>query len=202
VWSEANGAGILHLAVHGEYDPDAPLFSTLFLTDDDMQDGNLEAHEIYGLDLTAQTNLVVLSACQTQVGTVSRGDEVTSLSRAFIYAGSPAVVASLWNVDDEATAYLMERFHTHLKEGKGNGEALREAQIETRAKYPAPYHWAAFVLTGDVGEVQTNGIKKWLAVNWLALAAVCFGTGLVVVLGVMGFTVWRRTRSRVRYVVM
>jgi len=95
----------------------------------------------------------VLSACETNVGAVSAGDEVVGLNRAFIYAGTPTVISSLWNVDDAATALLMERFYIHLRAGKSKGEALRQAQMDVRAKYPHPYYWASFVLTGDPGPV-------------------------------------------------
>ena len=70
--------------------------------------------KVYGLDLTAATDLVVLSACQTSVGQVSEEDEVVGLNRAFLYAGTPSVMASLWHVDDAATALLIEHFYTHL----------------------------------------------------------------------------------------
>lgn len=154
VWSQASQAGVLHLAAHGEYNPFSPLFSTVHLAADEQNDGRLEVHEVYGLDLTAATDLVVLSACQTQLGELSAGDEVVGLNRAFLYAGTPSVMASLWNVDDAATALLMERFYTHLRARLGKAEALRQAQIDTRAEYPHPYYWAAFVLTGDAGEVN------------------------------------------------
>ena len=158
VWSQATGAGILHLAAHGSYNAYNPLFSAVHLAEDGENDGRLEVHEVYGLDLTESTDLVVLSACQTQMGALSAGDEVVGLTRAFLYAGTPSVIASLWGVDDQATALLMERFYTHLQAGVGKGEALRQAQMDVRAEYPHPYYWAAFVLTGDAGEVtQATG---------------------------------------------
>jgi CHAT domain-containing protein/Tfp pilus assembly protein PilF len=147
--SQAPGASILHLAAHGQYNPDNPLFSTIFLTGDQQEDGRFEVHEIYNLDLTQVTELVVLSACETQVGAVSAGDEVVGLTRAFLYAGTPTVIASLWNVDDEATTLLMERFYTHLRDGMSKAQALQAAQSDVRAQYPHPYYWSAFTLTGD-----------------------------------------------------
>jgi len=153
VWSQATGAGILHLAAHGSYNQYNPLFSAVHLAEDEDNDGRLEVHEVYGLDLTQSTDLVVLSACQTQMGDLSAGDEVVGLTRAFLYAGTPSVIASLWSVDDQATALLMQRFYTYLQCGLGKGEALRQAQMDVRAEYPHPYYWAAFVLTGDAGEV-------------------------------------------------
>jgi CHAT domain-containing protein len=116
----------------------------------------LEVHEVYGLDLAAATGLAVLSACQTQISALSARIEVVGLNRAFLYAGTPSVMASLWSVDDEATALFMERFYTHLRAGMGKAEALRQAQIEVRAEFPHPYYWAAFVLTGDPGEVPVR----------------------------------------------
>jgi hypothetical protein len=104
-----------------------------------------------------QTELVVLSACQTQLGQLSAGDEVVGLTRAFMFAGAPTVVASLWSVDDAATALLMERFYGHLQTGLGKSAALRQAQLDLLqdAIYrDDPYYWAAFVLSGDGGQVS------------------------------------------------
>jgi hypothetical protein len=82
------------------------------------------------------------------------------LTRAFIFAGTPTVVATLWDVNDEATALLMERFYTHLKKGVGKAEALRQAQLELIEEYPDPYYWSAFVMSGDGGEVSVERSKK------------------------------------------
>jgi CHAT domain-containing protein len=148
VVAQAEHAGILHLAAHAVLNPVNPLFTRIELAADAEHDGSLEAGEIFGLDLS-RTGLVVLSACSTQLGKLSTGDELDSLTRAFLYAGTPAVVSSLWNVTDDSTAILMERFYTHLRQGVGRAEALRQAQMEARRLFPHPYHWAAFVLTGD-----------------------------------------------------
>ncbi|MFC1976472.1 CHAT domain-containing protein, partial [Chloroflexota bacterium] len=152
VRQDADEAGILHLAAHGEFNPIAPLNSLIALAPDDDYNGWLTVGEVYGLDLN-NTDLVVLSACQTNLGDLSEGDELVGLTRAFIFAGTPSVIASLWNVEDEATSLLMERFYTHLKDGMGKAEALRQAQLEVREQYPNPYYWSGFVLSGDGGEV-------------------------------------------------
>jgi CHAT domain-containing protein/Tfp pilus assembly protein PilF len=144
----AGQAGILHLAAHADLNQVNPLFTRLKLAPDGDQGGDLEMHEVFGLDLS-RTGLVVLSACQTQQGKLSAGDELEGLTRAFLYAGTPAVLSSLWNVEDDSTAFLMTRFYTHLRQGAGRAESLRLAQIETRKRFPHPYQWAAFVLTGD-----------------------------------------------------
>jgi CHAT domain-containing protein len=109
------------------------------------EDGRLEVREVFGLDLHAK--LVVLSACETGLGKLSRGDEVVGLQRAFLYAGTPAVVTTLWKVDDKATYDLIRAFYAKL-ESAGPVEALRQAQLETMTTYPHPYQWAAFNLTG------------------------------------------------------
>ena len=149
VRSAGGAASILHLAAHGEYDPINSLFSTLHLAADDQHDGRLEVREIYGLDLTQSINLVVLSACQTNIGRQSRGDEIVGLNRAFLYAGTPAVMSSLWNVDDAATKRLMEEFYAYLNGGMSAAAALQKAQQAVRAEYPNPYFWSAFSITGN-----------------------------------------------------
>lgn len=143
-------ASILHLAAHGELNASSPLFSRLLLAPGNGEDGSLSVEEIYGLDLSA-SRLVVLSACQSNLGAHSKGEDVVGLTRAFLYAQAPTVVSSLWMVKDEATRVLMTEFHTQLKKGKPKAEALRGAQARTRARFPHPYYWAAFVLTGDPG---------------------------------------------------
>ena len=148
VVTEAGQAGILHLAAHATLNAVNPLFTRIELAPDGEHEGNLEMHEVFGLDLS-KTGLVVLSACSTQMGKLTAGDELEGLTRAFIYAGTPAVMASLWDVQDDSTSFFMTRFYTHLRRGIGRAEALRLAQMETRKRFPHPYQWAAFVLTGD-----------------------------------------------------
>ena len=108
----------------------------------------MEVHEVYRLDLK-KADLVVLSSCQTQLGKQSLGDDIVSLNRAFIYAGTPTVIASLWSVKEQPTAELMIAFFKNLKNGMSKAAALQAAQVQTRAKNPNPYFWAGFVLTGE-----------------------------------------------------
>ncbi len=136
----------VHFASHGEFNADKPLSSALLLAKDGANDGTLTVGELYSMRLN--TDLVTLSACETGLGKIANGDDVVGLTRGFLYAGSRSIVASLWKVDDEATAHLMTRFYSALK-GTSKREALRLAQIETRKKYPHPYYWAAFQLTGE-----------------------------------------------------
>jgi CHAT domain-containing protein len=118
---------ILHFATHAQLNEDDPLSSAVLLAKEDKEDGRLEVREIFGMDLKA--NLVVLSGCDTGLGKLSTGDELVGLTRAFIYAGTPSVVASLWSVDDSSTAQLMASFYRNLKT-MSKVEALRQAQLE------------------------------------------------------------------------
>jgi CHAT domain-containing protein/Flp pilus assembly protein TadD len=113
-------------------------------------DGVLTALEVTGLDLRG-TRLVVLSACETGVGQVANGEGVYGLRRAFVMAGAESQLMSLWKVDDQGTADLMERYYQHLIQGGGRSEALRQVQLAflEDLTYAHPYYWAAFLFSGD-----------------------------------------------------
>jgi CHAT domain-containing protein len=138
---------LVHLATHAELDDQDPLGSALLFRPDGTDDGRLEVQEIFGLNL--QASLVVLSACDTALGKLTRGDELTGLTRAFIYAGTPSVINTLWQVNDRASYELMREFYRHLKAGRDKAESLRRAQLATLQRYPHPYYWAAYQLTGE-----------------------------------------------------
>jgi CHAT domain-containing protein len=123
-----------------------PLYSGLLLSSSEKQDGELDVHELFTMDLNAY--LVVLSACQTGLGHLTNGDELVGLSRAFIYAGTPSVISSLWMVEDESTSYLMEQFYNNLKK-YNKAESLQKAQLQTKKKYNNLRSWASFVLVGE-----------------------------------------------------
>jgi CHAT domain-containing protein len=93
--------------------------------------------------------LVTLSACESGRNEVFAGDELMGLTRAFLGAGATTLVASLWLVQDETTAELMENWYEHLSEGSGRATALRNAQLTLKDKYSHPYYWAPFVLIGQ-----------------------------------------------------
>ncbi|GIZ51743.1 CHAT domain-containing protein [Noviherbaspirillum aridicola] len=136
----------LHIASHGIFNARRPLDSHLLLARDGDNDGKLTVSELYGLRLDA--DLVTLSACETGLGQINTGDDVVGLTRGFLYAGASNVVASLWQVDDEATSQLMIRFYEALA-SHPKAEALRLAQLDVMKKYPHPYFWSAFYLTGS-----------------------------------------------------
>jgi CHAT domain-containing protein len=146
---------VLHLATFGVLNTRNPLFSHVQLNPDETSDGRLEAHEVFGLQLSA--DLLVLSACETGLGSglrhdVPPGDDWVGLVRAFLYAGARSVVASLWRVDDQATAILMERFYTGLESGRSKARSLADAQraMLREPGHANPFYWAAFQLSGGV----------------------------------------------------
>jgi tetratricopeptide (TPR) repeat protein len=135
----------LHVATHGRFDAERPLQSALYLSDGRGGTAALTASELYGLRFGVR--LVTLSACETALGAVRSGDEVIGLYRAWMSAGADTIVASLWEVDDESTAFLMGRFYEHLKNSAAP-QALQRAQTDTAARWPEPYHWAGFAVIG------------------------------------------------------
>jgi CHAT domain-containing protein len=134
-------ADVLHLACHGRFRPDNPMFSSLQLSD-----GWLTVRDAYRLSLTCE--LVTLSACETGVSALAPGDEWIGLTRSFFSAGTPSMLVSQWTVDDEATASLMIDFYTRLRAGAGPAAALRYAQCQMLEDKPHPYFWAPFVILG------------------------------------------------------
>ena len=146
---------IIHLAAHGDFRPDNPLFSGLVLAD-----GWLTTMDIFNLRL--QASLVTLSACQTGRNVIGGGDELLGLMRALLSAGAASVALTLWAVEDHSTAQLMGTFYSKLADGLTKGEALRQAQLQfihggqdsaegKPATYSHPFFWAPFFLVGDAG---------------------------------------------------
>jgi CHAT domain-containing protein len=140
---ESLRCGILHLACHGLFRTDNPMFSALRL-----YDSWLTAADVLALDLT--DTFVTLSACESGRSDGQRGEEILGLTRAFLGAGTRALVVSLWLVEDEASADLMACFYEKLAQGAGYASALRTAQLALKEKRPHPYYWAPFVLIGQM----------------------------------------------------
>jgi CHAT domain-containing protein len=145
---------IIHFATHGLLNSQHPELSGIVLSLFDeqgrAQDGFLRLHDIYNMRLAS--DLVVLSACKTGLGKEIKGEGLVGLTRGFLYAGAPRVVASLWKVDDRATAELMKLFYQRmLRDGLRPSAALRKAQIDMlkRPRWAAPYYWAGFTLQGE-----------------------------------------------------
>jgi CHAT domain-containing protein/tetratricopeptide (TPR) repeat protein len=140
----------LIFATHAYVDEENPMLSCIRLTATGRESGFLPAQEIFGLELDAE--LVTLSACQSGLGRLARGEGIVGLSTAFFSAGARSLLTSLWKVLDEPTATLVERLHAHLRSGDlSRAEALRRAQLELIAASPShahPFFWA-FTLMGD-----------------------------------------------------
>ncbi|MCH8874571.1 CHAT domain-containing protein, partial [candidate division KSB1 bacterium] len=146
------GYKYVHFATHGLINERKPDFSSIVLAQDDDpgEDGFLQAAEIFNLEMNA--DLIVLSACQTGLGKMVRGEGIIGLTRAFMYAGASSVLVSLWSVSDVSTSKLMENFYENLVvKNQDKAEALRRAQLlmlETE-QFSHPFYWAPFVLIGD-----------------------------------------------------
>jgi len=134
-------AGKIHIAAHGIFRADNPMFSSLRLGD-----SWLNLFDIFNLQLGAE--LTTLSACETGMSAVWEGDELLGLARGFLYAGTPSLVVSLWTVNDRSTAQLMRRFYEGLQKGLSKPRALQEAVVAVKAAFPHPYYWAPFILMG------------------------------------------------------
>ncbi|HMO79395.1 MAG TPA: CHAT domain-containing protein [Pyrinomonadaceae bacterium] len=151
---EVQSSRIVHFATHGIVNSQFPSLSSLVFSLVDEtgkeQDGHLRLHDVYSLRLNA--DLVVLSACETALGKEIRGEGIVGLTRGFMYAGAPSVMASLWRVEDRATADLMKRFYQRMfREDLLPSAALRQSQIsmlKERNTAP-PFFWAGFTLQGD-----------------------------------------------------
>ena len=182
---------ILHVATHGYLDTERPENSGLVLStmtsDGKAQNGFVSLRDIY--QLRAPVSVVVLSACQTGLGKDVRGEGLIGLTRGFMYAGASSVVASLWRVDDEATAELMKRFYKNmLEDGMTPATALREAQNSFRQhpNWSAPYYWAGFTLQGDYRQVVGSNESSR---NYVIAFSAC-------VLLLLGIAAWYYRRRR------
>jgi CHAT domain-containing protein len=184
---------IVHFATHSFINSENPELSGIILSmvnrSGGQEDGFLQLHDIYSLKLSA--DLVVLSACDTGRGKDIKGEGLVGLTRGFLYAGSKSVVASLWKVDDRATAELMEHFYRALlQEGLPPAAALRKAKDTMRGqkRWEAPFYWAGFVLQGEYREhidIGHDSSQPLSARPALVLASLLLSAGLIT------FGLWR-----------
>ncbi len=131
----------LHIATHGLFRRDNPMFSAI-----QLGGSRLALFDLYDLQLGAE--LVVLSGCGTGLGTVLGADELVGLTRGLLYAGARSVLVTLWDVHDASTAAFMSRFYDHLAREARPARALRRTMRDLRGRFPHPYHWAPFILVG------------------------------------------------------
>lgn len=137
---------IVHFAAHCVFIENAPINSGLLLAADPEEDGRLTTAEIFKLQFKGRA--IVMSACKTGWGLSSTGTEIVGLNRAFIYAGSPSVIATFWNIEDKSTAVFMSIFYKNLGKDENIADSLKNTQVEMIHRGYEPYDWAAFTLTG------------------------------------------------------
>lgn len=138
---------LIHIASHGYFRQDNPMFSSIRLAD-----SYLSLYDLYNMQLPV--DLLTLSGCVTGLDVIADGDELIGLSRGLLYAGAKSMLLSLWDVDDRSTAQFMELFYSHLFRPENKAEALRSAMLELRKTYPHPYYWAPFRLVGNFASEQ------------------------------------------------
>lgn len=168
---------VLHLAMHSVVNDKNPMMSEMIFADDDSALHSLTAIELYSMQLNSR--LAVLSACNTGIGQLHRGEGIMSFSRAFAYAGVPAALISLWKVPDEATAKIMVNFYNYLKAGESKDRALQLARqdfVRDNPELAHPYFWSGFILTGTADPIEFPSAFQW---HW-------FIAGLLVIL-VVGY---------------
>jgi tetratricopeptide (TPR) repeat protein len=140
----SDGKRFVHVAAHGFFRPDNPMFSGIRLGGSSY----LTLYDLYSLRLPAE--LVTLSACVTGRSVVAAGDELLGLARGLFRAGAASLLLTLWEVPDQSTAEFMKAFYDRLPAARNRAAALRDALLEVRERYPNPVHWAPFVLMGKV----------------------------------------------------
>ncbi len=157
---DANKAGVVHVAAHAEVDEVDPLFSRILFASSSTEQGLLEAREIYGLELGG-VRLITLSACESGLGKVARGDEILGFTRSFLSAGASSIVASLWPVADDATEVLMNRLYNELATGRDLMQGMQTAQLEVQRnrRFAHPFFWAPFNVIGN-GRLKLDGGEK------------------------------------------
>jgi CHAT domain-containing protein/tetratricopeptide (TPR) repeat protein len=156
---------ILHFATHAVIDDQKPARSAIVLAlrQDSSDDGFLQMREVFNLKLDA--DLVTLSACETGLGRLIRGEGIEGLSHAFFYAGASSVVLSLWAINDQASYQLLKRFYVHLRAASSVTDALRKAKIEmiNSKVLDHPYYWAGFIATGETDKVIfPRALPRWI----------------------------------------
>lgn len=148
--TSANQSSVLHVAAHAEVDEVDPMFSRILFASSPTEPGLLEARDIYGIDLNG-VRLVTLSACESGLGRVARGDEIIGFTRSFLSAGATSIVASLWPVADESTDMLMNKLYKDMASGRDLMSSMQQAQLEVQKnrRFAHPFFWAPFNVIGN-----------------------------------------------------
>lgn len=172
---------IIHIGTHAESDNVSPEFSRLiFAKKTEEENNSLYTYEIYNQNLSS--NLAILTACETGKPTFQPGEGMISLAHAFNYAGSESILTSLWKIDEQSSANIIENFYSHLKMGLPKDEALQKAKLDylstAKGRTLSPQYWAGLVLIGDASPIDLSPSNLW----WIWALLV-----LVLLLGVFFF---------------
>lgn len=178
---------ILHLSTHGKADDKSGNYSYIAFTEtkDSVENEKLYVEDLYGIRLNSE--MVVLSACETGLGKLELGEGVIGMTRGFMYAGAKSIVTSLWSVNDKSSQEIMSSFYQQLKLGKTKDEALREAKlnyINMNTVNSSPFYWAAFVPIGDMKTIDfPSSFESWWFVVLLSI-------------GFLGYYLWKLRENK------
>jgi CHAT domain-containing protein/Tfp pilus assembly protein PilF len=184
---------IIHIASHFLVNDQDPMFSRLVFSEGESgeSDGFLNTYEIFGIKLNA--DLVTLSACNTALGRLSKGEGLVGISRAFLTSGVPGLVVSLWSVDDDATSQIMANFYEYLAQGYKKNRALQLAKIDfinqTDNHHRDPFYWAPFILIGDVSPIELHARQPFLSAYW--------GVAILALLTLLGGWLYFKRKDKV-----
>ncbi|MBJ2173233.1 CHAT domain-containing protein [Aureibaculum sp. A20] len=175
--SQIANYGIIHLATHAVFDDKNPEYSYLAFTPDNKSSNLLYVSDLYNLSLHA--NLVTLSACETGIGELKRGEGFMSLTRGFFYSGASSIASTLWKVNDASSTQLMDNFYKNLAKGSSKDKALQKAKIEflkanKQNALAHPYYWSGFVISGNTNAVVSSYKWVWFLVGSLFLFLILF----------------------------
>jgi CHAT domain-containing protein len=183
LYSKKNPYSVIHLAMHGIVDSKQPEYSSLVFThsDNKKEDDLLHAYELNLLEIN--TDLVVLSACETGFGKYERGEGVVSLGRGFMYSGAPSLVMTLWPINDKATSILISEFYNELAMGHGKDEAMRNAKMtylnSAKDVTAHPFFWASFINLGDCDPIQLKKHWAWWQIALIVVPIIALILGFL-----------------------
>ena len=187
----ASNYQIIHFATHGMANDRDPDFSLLAFTEipDSIENEFLYVSDLYNIKLNA--DLVVLSACETGLGELRKGEGVISLARGFSYAGAKGIFTTLWSVNDMSTSMIIESFYKYLKQGKDKDEALHLAKLDflkqVDNKQAHPFLWAPYIFIGDTSPLKISSGFPWIYI--------AIGSGIVLLLG-LGYFVMKKSKKQ------
>jgi len=160
--NQAKDYQIVHLSTHGKANDKIGNYSYLAFTEtkDSIENEKLYVRELYNLKLNA--DMVVLSACETGLGELKRGEGIIGMARGFLYAGTKSIITTLWSVNDKSTQEFMQHFYDGIKAEQSKDIAMQEAKLKLlESNYPEPFYWAGFTAIGDMTSLGLRGGFRW-----------------------------------------